>query len=396
MQDVLWIDDQIEDYTEFVAGLKNHDISITGAPSVDNAIEILKHKSFDLILLDLRMPEKNGFEFLRSQISKSDAPICVLSSYLHLEEYQKRLNRLRKNVAIMDKDLPPPNSPSFSYFADRIKQFISNPPGQAPKSFETEMTDKFSDIDPFEISFRRYLNLPSRLKRFLRERARLIARDAINREFKSGAGWVLICGDPKKAEMSADAGTTPPDNDEVRQRAIELDRVPYQFSSPQQIDDMHSGACVGPSGIKDYPTVTIGIDGKKLDVHFDTGSPYTFVSFEEFNEFGVLRDDLLPIDGARGMNSYEYVSDNIRTVIIDQKKGSSKAITVQVRAVKNWNRCPFIVICPQSCENFSLNHEKICMNRAALFGRNLIYENELSISLCGITNKSSISKVKKK
>lgn len=395
MNSVLWIDDQVNDYSEFIAGLGEHDISVTAAPTVDEAIDILRHKNFDLILLDLRMPEKSGFDFLRDYLSRTNVSVCVLSSYLHLEEYQKRLNRLRSNIAIMDKDLPPPKSPSFEYFAERIKHFILNPPGASPKSFENEMREKFAELDPFEISFRRYLRLPSRLKKHLRTEAEKRARNAINAEFRSGAGWVLICGDPHKADMSADVGTTPPDNEVVRQRAIELDRVPYQFSAPLQVDDMHTGACQGPTDISDYPTLTLEVEGAQLVVHFDTGSPYTFVSFEEFNYNGALREDLLPIDGRRGVMPYEYVSDRIRARVIDQKKGSSKAVMVQVRAIKNWQRSPFSVFCPQICANFEQGLRNTCSNRKALIGRNIMFENKLSLVLCGSTNKTSISRSRK-
>ncbi|MEO8398229.1 MAG: response regulator [Ignavibacteriaceae bacterium] len=56
-------------YTEFVN-------------SGDDAIKYLSHKAVDLILLDLKMPKKDGFEILKEiQQKKINSKIVVLTAY---------------------------------------------------------------------------------------------------------------------------------------------------------------------------------------------------------------------------------------------------------------------------------------------------------------------------
>jgi len=133
---VLWIDDQLDLYGEFVDGLERRGLRVTAVTSVDAAFDVLEKETFDLVLLDLRMPKKTGFDFLRQRLANSKVPICVLSSYLHLIEYQKQINRFRSNVAVMDKDLPNPKTDAFTVFANKLKRMIEKPPELAPKAFE--------------------------------------------------------------------------------------------------------------------------------------------------------------------------------------------------------------------------------------------------------------------
>jgi len=64
-----------------------HDIAGTGK----TAIEKLQHKSYDIILMDLQMPEMNGFEatrFIRNQMN-SQIPIIALTADVTTVDLQK-------------------------------------------------------------------------------------------------------------------------------------------------------------------------------------------------------------------------------------------------------------------------------------------------------------------
>lgn len=53
----------------------------------DEANDLLRHKHFDLILLDINLPGKNGFEVLRSlRARKLDTPVLVLSARSEIDD----------------------------------------------------------------------------------------------------------------------------------------------------------------------------------------------------------------------------------------------------------------------------------------------------------------------
>lgn len=67
----------------YQAGLENAGLRVLIASDGDEALSVLKKEGADLILLDLMMPKKNGFEFL--EITSIDEkfkkiPVIVLSN----------------------------------------------------------------------------------------------------------------------------------------------------------------------------------------------------------------------------------------------------------------------------------------------------------------------------
>ena len=136
-----------------------------------------------------------------------------------------------------------------------------------------------------------------------------------------------------------------------------------------------------------------------MTAHFDTGSPITFVSFEVLNEMGVVDKNAISVSGRRGYDNYEYVNQSIKGTIIDQHSKSAKAINMRTRAVKGWKECPYILLCSKSCarrKELEKNGDNVvCANRQALVGRNIIFDNNLQLTICGSTNKTSIHKKKK-
>lgn len=396
---VLWIDDHIDQYKPFTDELRRREIFVHEASSISEAVRVFNgHNNIDLVLLDLRLKDESGFDFLSRIQNRTSIPVCIMSSYLHLDEYQKRISRIRKNVAVMDKNLPDPKDEAFDNFVAQIKYFSENPPKYSPSKSNKKLESKYLSKNPFEITFSEYVKLPSKVKKSIREEARKIANKTLMKHFNSGKNWVLLCADPDNPVKSLDDIEDVPGSSEVTAIAMELDRVPFQFSAPDTIDDIISGnssansSCVGPSRISNYPTVTLKVGGEHLDVHFDTGSPWTFASFEELNELGVLPTDLIETDGRRGFSTYEFYAETLSVDLINQTNRSVKRLDLSVRAVKDWKRSPFIIKCPYNCPN----HGDTCKKRRALVGRNLIVDNELEVTLCGKTQKSSFRKSKNK
>lgn len=67
----------------YTAQLKKAGYNVTGVPDGERAIEMMKTGEFDLVLLDIIMPKKNGFEVLQERKKNKalmNIPVIVLSS----------------------------------------------------------------------------------------------------------------------------------------------------------------------------------------------------------------------------------------------------------------------------------------------------------------------------
>ena len=60
--------------------LNENNFLVTTADSAENASEKIKIIKFDLIILDIIMPGKNGLEFIKDNKSKLDTPIILLTT----------------------------------------------------------------------------------------------------------------------------------------------------------------------------------------------------------------------------------------------------------------------------------------------------------------------------
>jgi two-component system alkaline phosphatase synthesis response regulator PhoP len=61
-------------------GLEDRGLAVTLAESGDLALKLLRHTDFKLVVLDLMMPGKNGFEVLEILRAASVTPMCRCTS----------------------------------------------------------------------------------------------------------------------------------------------------------------------------------------------------------------------------------------------------------------------------------------------------------------------------
>jgi CheY-like chemotaxis protein len=95
---VLIVDDEQDITTVVSRGLEQRGFSVTSFSSPIEALSNYKGESFDIILLDIRMPEMTGFELARS-IWKIDehARVCFMTSFeIYEEEAARVFPSLRK------------------------------------------------------------------------------------------------------------------------------------------------------------------------------------------------------------------------------------------------------------------------------------------------------------
>ena len=82
---VLVVDDETSVLKAISTVLKHEDITVTCARSTKDAFEYLDTQSFDIILLDIMMPEQDGFSFLHElRAHQVLTPVILLSGRLGL------------------------------------------------------------------------------------------------------------------------------------------------------------------------------------------------------------------------------------------------------------------------------------------------------------------------
>jgi CheY-like chemotaxis protein len=101
---ILVVDDNSDHRKGFRILLERGGYSVVECKSGKEALTALEKKNFDLMMLDLSMPEVDGFEVLRVVRSKhSELKVVVVSAFL-----QDGMNQVAKwlgAVVTLDKDL---------------------------------------------------------------------------------------------------------------------------------------------------------------------------------------------------------------------------------------------------------------------------------------------------
>ncbi len=114
---ILVVDDDNGIRTLVKRYLDENNFLVTTAKSAEDAIEKIKIIKFDLIVLDIMMPGKNGLEFIEENKKKLDTPIILLTAKGGTEE---RVEGLEMGA---DDYLPKPFEPKELIL--RIKNIIN-------------------------------------------------------------------------------------------------------------------------------------------------------------------------------------------------------------------------------------------------------------------------------
>ncbi len=79
MKRLLAVDDDHSVLETLVEALTAKGYEVLTADSADGALGLLRSQAFDLVLLDYRMPGKNGFELYRELGGAQDVPVLFVS-----------------------------------------------------------------------------------------------------------------------------------------------------------------------------------------------------------------------------------------------------------------------------------------------------------------------------
>lgn len=91
---ILWADDQINELRSHVLFLEDRGFEVTGASNGDDALDLLRHQTFDAVLLDEMMPGRGGLETLEGiRDLGATLPVIMITKSEEEELMEKALGR---------------------------------------------------------------------------------------------------------------------------------------------------------------------------------------------------------------------------------------------------------------------------------------------------------------
>lgn len=398
---LLWVDDDISKLTSYRNALNKNGFNVSTAATTAEAIELVKLNQFDVIISDIHMPPPDGIEFVRkAHAIRPKTKYGVLSSFLYLQKYRDQLKSLDFDVQAIDKDLPSINDPSFfDRFIYPIQTLTKTGVTRPTRMITKQILE---EKDPFSIEFNDFIKLGVNEKDTLLDQAEMLSKEAIARAFKEGKVWVLLCGDSNNIRASASSYDDVLSEEEIIEYASKMKRAPFQFFNSLISDDLANWSSCGiDSYLNDYPTVTLKFksvgtkEGQELNLHFDTGSPITFFSYEVLREMNLIQPATQFAKGARvGHTGYRAIKLDLPAVLKCQVNGTTTLINLKGQAVREWSSSPFRRLCNDDCghTHSESDEPRLCPERRALIGRNLVTDNKLALTLDGTDKKTSIRK----
>jgi HAMP domain-containing protein/CheY-like chemotaxis protein/signal transduction histidine kinase len=115
-------DDQRKAITELIGG--EGDVEITGVASGQEALDILRQRRFDCMVLDLGLPDMNGFEFinrLKNDLHIEDIPIVVYTGRELSKKEETELKRMAEAIIIKDVRSPDRLLDETALFLHRVE-----------------------------------------------------------------------------------------------------------------------------------------------------------------------------------------------------------------------------------------------------------------------------------
>ena len=80
VKNILVVDDEKRILSLLKAYLEQQGFQVTTATNGEEAIFIARHEKPDLIILDIMMPEMDGYEFMRQHRKERETPIILLTA----------------------------------------------------------------------------------------------------------------------------------------------------------------------------------------------------------------------------------------------------------------------------------------------------------------------------
>jgi len=108
--------------SELIGG--DGDVDITSAASGEEALQILSNRRFDCMVLDLGLPDMNGFEFIsrmRNELGVDDIPIVVYTGRELTKKEETELKRMAEAIIVKDARSPERLLDETALFLHRVE-----------------------------------------------------------------------------------------------------------------------------------------------------------------------------------------------------------------------------------------------------------------------------------
>ena len=387
---ILWTDDHVGKYSAIIGALTARGISVDTAQTGAEALSCVRQRSYNAILVDMRMPQMRGDQLL-AELHRiaPEAKYAAVTSFR--SDYVDKIARLSFRVPIVEKPLDSVGQPESQAFIARLEEICDGTMARRIPFVERRLGDV--STDPFSISYQSFRSLAETERQALLRVAYAESKVMIQSAFNQGALWVLLSGSPATVVARALSPEEMWDDEQVSVYAAAHDRAAYAFTAPMEVDDIWSQQCNRIDGLSGYPTVSllIGTGGHPYDVHFDTGAPMTYFRYESLLQAAAIRrGEWLALGNANGKEYMAYTF-KIDAILRDQRDGHTANVRVTGQAVVDWPNCPFRRRCKKDdCKWHPPQEDGICKFRNALVGRNLLHENKLSLLLDGSTGTTRL------
>lgn len=400
----LWLDDKISGYGRYVDSMREQGFSIRKCRTNQEAMDAIKATTYDLIIVDLKLQNETGVEFIQEMVKLGvRSTIVVLSSFLYEKNFVYLLRDISANLFLVEKNLPASDSPAFREFATKLKDFSQQGAKKSAEEFfngATAITEK----DPFSITYLEYVALPPSVQDAIYLSAYERVESIVHKEARRGAKWMIFCGNPDAPEDAVDDLADRWGDEDIEDLAVQNNRIPFVFESPDDPDDVGCGGTSEEAA--SYPTINLlafgvadqsagarevrrGAERYIFKVHFDTGSYHSYFSLEQW-----IFHTGDPHPGRRSIKEYrgkpEIMYEKTVSVRVQDQMSPrvTKAVEIPMFLVKNFDGSNLTARCPVTCtaNGRSPIGDGIfnCVRRVGLIGRNLVTENQgLSISLTG-------------
>ncbi|MDP9360484.1 MAG: HAMP domain-containing protein, partial [Acidobacteriota bacterium] len=109
---------------ELIGGGGDGDVDITSASSGEEALQILRERHFDCMVLDLGLPDMNGFEFInrmKNELDVNDIPIVVYTGRELTKKEETELKRMAEAIIVKDARSPERLLDETALFLHRVE-----------------------------------------------------------------------------------------------------------------------------------------------------------------------------------------------------------------------------------------------------------------------------------